>query len=64
MLRPDLRGGALGFTDQSAGNDQLGACATRPEEAPAMTLASVGGGAATIGALVQKMPMPPGLGGV
>jgi len=29
-----------------------------------MTLASVGGAAATIGALVQKMPMPPGLGGV
>jgi hypothetical protein len=29
-----------------------------------MTLASMGGGAATMGALVQKMPMPPGLGGV
>jgi hypothetical protein len=28
------------------------------------TLASMGGGAATMGALVQKMPMPPGLGGV
>src|SRR5262249_10867018 len=35
-----------------------------PRIVPAMTLASVGGGAATIGALVQKMPMPPGLGGV
>jgi len=30
----------------------------------AMSLASVGGGAATKGALVQKMPMLPGLGGV
>jgi hypothetical protein len=29
-----------------------------------MTLASVGGGAATMGALVQNMPMPLGLGGV
>jgi len=29
-----------------------------------MTLASVGGGAAIMGALVQKMPMPSGLGGV
>jgi hypothetical protein len=29
-----------------------------------MTLASVGGGAATKGSLVKKMPMLPGLGGV
>src|SRR5262249_23733106 len=32
-----------------------------PSIVPAMTLASVGGGAATTGALVQKMPMPAGL---
>jgi len=35
-----------------------------PRMVPATTSASVGGGAAIMGALVQKMPMPPGLGGV
>ena|SRR6516164_260985 len=35
-----------------------------PKIVSAMTWAFVGGGAATMGALVQNMPMPPGLGGV
>jgi hypothetical protein len=35
-----------------------------PRIVPAMTWASVGEGATTTGALIQNMPMPPGLGGV